>query len=106
MYMYVYIYMYLYMCIGLSINKYYYVIVYFSDITKIQTGIGDKIGSLVQAVSMLLGGFIIGFIYSWKLTLVIIACTPLILIAAFATGKVKEYFNIILPFWLRGYQIL
>lgn len=83
--------MYMYKCI----NRYYYVIVYFSDITKIQTGIGDKIGSLVQAVSMLLGGFIIGFIYSWKLTLVIIACTPLILIAAFATGKVKEYFKIL-----------
>lgn len=58
------------------------------DITKIQTGIGDKIGSLIQAVSMLLGGFVIGFIYSWKLTLVIIAMTPLIGIAAFGTGKV------------------
>ena len=61
----------------------------YSDITKIQNGIGDKIGALEQAIAMLLAGVVIGFVYGWKLTLVIIAMSPLMIIAAFLTGKVK-----------------
>uniref|UniRef100_A0A7M5VBZ8 Uncharacterized protein n=1 Tax=Clytia hemisphaerica TaxID=252671 RepID=A0A7M5VBZ8_9CNID len=57
-------------------------------VTKVQNGIGDKIGSLQHAIAMLVGGIIIGFIYGWKLTLVIIAMSPLLFIGAFATGKV------------------
>lgn len=59
-----------------------------SGVTKVQNGIGDKIGALQHAIFMLLGGIVIGFIYGWKLTLVIIAMSPLLFIGAFATGKV------------------
>ena len=60
----------------------------YSDITKIQTGIGDKIGSLQQAIAMLLAGFVIGFTYSWKMTLVIIAMSPIMGVSAYISGKV------------------
>lgn len=58
------------------------------DITKIQNGIGDKIGSLQQAIAMLVAGMAIGFGYGWQLTLVIMAMSPLLIFAAYITGKV------------------
>lgn len=61
----------------------------FSDITKIQNGIGDKIGSLQQAIAMLVAGMAIGFGYGWQLTLVIMAMSPLLIFAAYITGKVS-----------------
>ncbi|RUS84570.1 hypothetical protein EGW08_007665 [Elysia chlorotica] len=52
------------------------------DIAKIQDGIGDKIGTFVQWMSTFCTGFIIGFVYGWKLTLVIVAVSPLLAVAA------------------------
>nr|XP_006823098.1 PREDICTED: multidrug resistance protein 1A-like [Saccoglossus kowalevskii] len=52
------------------------------DINKIKAGIGDKMGSFVQFFSAFLGGFIVGFIYGWKLTLVILAVSPLLAVCA------------------------
>uniref|UniRef100_A0A8C2XQ30 ATP binding cassette subfamily B member 1 n=1 Tax=Cyclopterus lumpus TaxID=8103 RepID=A0A8C2XQ30_CYCLU len=46
------------------------------DVYKIQEGIGDKAGKLIQAVSTFLASFIIGFSKGWKLTLVILAVSP------------------------------
>lgn len=62
--------------------------VYFSDISKVHDGIGDKIGTFVQWFSAFLAGFTVGFIYGWKLTLVIIAISPLLAGAAFVMSKV------------------
>ncbi|XP_065051580.1 ATP-dependent translocase ABCB1-like isoform X2 [Rhopilema esculentum] len=58
------------------------------DVTKIQNGIGDKVAMVVQSISMFLAGFLIGFIYSWKLTLVILSVTPALMITGGITGKV------------------
>ncbi|GFO24715.1 multidrug resistance protein 1 [Plakobranchus ocellatus] len=52
------------------------------DVAKVQDGIGDKVGTFVQWTSTFLTGFIIGFAYGWKLTLVILAMTPLLAGAA------------------------
>ena len=60
-----------------------------SDVTKIQNGIGDKVAMVVQSISMFLAGFLIGFIYSWKLTLVILSVTPALMITGGITGKVS-----------------
>lgn len=57
------------------------------DILKIQDGIGDKVGTLVQWVSACITGFIIGFIYGWKLTLVILAISPALVVSAAIFGK-------------------
>ncbi|XP_053373101.1 ATP-dependent translocase ABCB1-like isoform X2 [Mercenaria mercenaria] len=58
-----------------------------SDISKIHDGIGDKIGTFVQWFTAFLMGFTIGFVYGWKLTLVVIAISPLLAGAAFVMSK-------------------
>ncbi|XP_035829100.1 ATP-dependent translocase ABCB1 isoform X2 [Aplysia californica] len=52
------------------------------DVTKIQDGIGDKVGSFLQWFSSFVAGFVIGFVYGWKLTLVILAVSPFLAGAA------------------------
>lgn len=58
------------------------------DVTKIQNGIGDKVAMVIQSVTMFLAGFTIGFVYSWKLTLVILSLTPALVVTGGITGKV------------------
>uniref|UniRef100_A0A8C2EWR4 ABC-type xenobiotic transporter n=1 Tax=Cyprinus carpio TaxID=7962 RepID=A0A8C2EWR4_CYPCA len=48
------------------------------DINTINDGLGDKICVFVQFFCTFISGFIIGFIYGWKLTLVILAVSPLL----------------------------
>lgn len=62
----------------------------FSDVSKINEGIGDKIGMLFQAVATFLTGFIVGFIKGWKLTLVILAVSPVMGLSAAIWAKVGE----------------
>ncbi|XP_070567625.1 ATP-dependent translocase ABCB1-like isoform X2 [Ptychodera flava] len=57
------------------------------DVTKIKAGIGDKFGNFVQYFTAFLAGFVVGFIYGWQLTLVILAVSPLLAVAAFAMTK-------------------
>ncbi|XP_043921481.1 ATP-dependent translocase ABCB1-like [Protopterus annectens] len=58
------------------------------DINKINDGIGDKIGHFFQNVSTCISGLIIGFIYGWKLTLVILATSPLMILSGVLFSKV------------------
>eukprot|EP00730_Choanoeca_flexa_P006144 TRINITY_DN12095_c3_g2_i4.p1 TRINITY_DN12095_c3_g2~~TRINITY_DN12095_c3_g2_i4.p1 ORF type:complete len:1304 (+),score=400.93 TRINITY_DN12095_c3_g2_i4:47-3958(+) len=57
------------------------------DIPKIQQAMGDKFGAYIQFMGMFFGGFIVGFIYSWKLTLVILSIVPLMVIGGMLMGK-------------------
>ncbi|XP_076435094.1 ATP-dependent translocase ABCB1-like [Babylonia areolata] len=57
------------------------------DILKIHDGIGDKVATLIQGYSGTIAGFIIGFYYGWKLTLVILAVSPLLVVSAALFGK-------------------
>ncbi|KAK0066802.1 ATP-dependent translocase ABCB1 isoform X7 [Biomphalaria pfeifferi] len=57
------------------------------DITKIQEGIGDKMGSFVQWFSCFIAGFVIGFVNGWKLTLVILSVSPFLIGAAGLMSK-------------------
>ncbi|KAK7508463.1 hypothetical protein BaRGS_00000029 [Batillaria attramentaria] len=57
------------------------------DVLKIHDGIGDKVGTFVQWNCGAIAGFIIGFVYGWKLTLVILAVSPLLVISAGLFGK-------------------
>ena len=61
-----------------------------SDILKIHDGIGDKVGTLIQWNCGAIAGFIIGFYYGWKLTLVILAVSPLLVVSASLFGKVSS----------------
>uniref|UniRef100_A0A8C8RQA6 ABC-type xenobiotic transporter n=1 Tax=Pelusios castaneus TaxID=367368 RepID=A0A8C8RQA6_9SAUR len=70
------------------------------NINTIQEGIGDKICMFVQSFSRFLTGIIIGFIYGWKLTLVILSVSPLMaasdamgsfFLASFTTKELAAY---------------
>ncbi|XP_063180837.1 ATP-dependent translocase ABCB1 [Chroicocephalus ridibundus] len=63
------------------------------DVSKINEGIGDKIGLLVQAVTTFVTGFIVGLIRGWKLTLVILAVSPVLGLSAAIWAKVLSAFT-------------
>ncbi|NWH30399.1 MDR1 protein, partial [Chloropsis hardwickii] len=52
------------------------------DINTIREGIGDKISIFLQFFSTFVSGLIIGFIYGWKLTLVVMSVSPLLAASA------------------------
>jgi ABC-type multidrug transport system fused ATPase/permease subunit len=64
----------------------------FRDINKVVEGIGSKVGMAIQFTVTFFAGFAIGFVYSWKLTLVILSLTPLMIIAGGIMGKVFMYY--------------
>ncbi|XP_065254501.1 ATP-dependent translocase ABCB1-like [Emys orbicularis] len=57
------------------------------DINTIEEGIGDKICIFVQFFATFLTAIVIGFVYGWKLTLVILSVSPL-LFSAVAVGSI------------------
>uniref|UniRef100_A0A7N8XWK2 ATP-binding cassette, sub-family B (MDR/TAP), member 4 n=1 Tax=Mastacembelus armatus TaxID=205130 RepID=A0A7N8XWK2_9TELE len=63
------------------------------DVYKIQEGIGDKVGMLIQAFSTFFSSFIIGFFKGWKLTLVLLAVSPALGISAALFSKVLASFT-------------
>ena len=65
-----------------------FIFLFSSDVNKIQDGIGDKIGNFFQWFSCSIVGFIIGFVYGWKLTLVVMAFAPLLAISGGLMMKV------------------
>lgn len=60
-----------------------------SDVYKIQEGIGDKVGMLIQGFTSFVASFVIGFSKGWKLTLVILAISPVLGISAALFSKVS-----------------
>uniref|UniRef100_A0A8C3RRZ1 ATP binding cassette subfamily B member 4 n=1 Tax=Chelydra serpentina TaxID=8475 RepID=A0A8C3RRZ1_CHESE len=63
------------------------------DVSKINEGIGDKIGMLFQAIATFLTGFIVGFTRGWKLTLVILAVSPVLGLSAALWAKILSAFT-------------
>uniref|UniRef100_G3P3W3 ATP-binding cassette sub-family B member 5 n=1 Tax=Gasterosteus aculeatus aculeatus TaxID=481459 RepID=G3P3W3_GASAC len=63
------------------------------DVYKIQEGIGDKAGKLIQAFSTFITAFTIGFVKGWKLTLVILAVSPALGISAGIFSKLLATFT-------------
>ncbi|XP_074721034.1 ATP-dependent translocase ABCB1 isoform X1 [Strix uralensis] len=63
------------------------------DVSKINDGIGDKIGLLVQAITTFVTGFVVGLIRGWKLTLVILAVSPVLGLSAALWAKVLSAFT-------------
>eukprot|EP01132_Coremiostelium_polycephalum_P002116 gene2116-2605_t len=59
-----------------------------SDASLVQGMTSQRLGVLIQNLVTVVGGLIIAFIAGWKLTLVIIACFPLVVI----TGKLQMKF--------------
>uniref|UniRef100_A0A3Q1MB23 ATP binding cassette subfamily B member 1 n=1 Tax=Bos taurus TaxID=9913 RepID=A0A3Q1MB23_BOVIN len=63
------------------------------DVSKINEGIGDKIGMFFQAMATFFTGFIIGFTEGWKLTLVILAISPVLGLSAAIWAKILSSFT-------------
>ncbi|XP_030604928.1 ATP-dependent translocase ABCB1 [Archocentrus centrarchus] len=63
------------------------------DVYKIQEGIGDKVGMLIQGFTSFVASFVIGFTKGWKLTLVILAISPVLGISAALFSKVLTSFT-------------
>uniref|UniRef100_A0A4W3J9S5 ATP-binding cassette, sub-family B (MDR/TAP), member 4 n=1 Tax=Callorhinchus milii TaxID=7868 RepID=A0A4W3J9S5_CALMI len=59
------------------------------DILKISDGTGDKIGMLIQSLATFIAGFVVGLVKGWKLTLVILAVSPVMGLAAATFSKVS-----------------
>ncbi|XP_044148635.1 ATP-binding cassette sub-family B member 5-like isoform X4 [Bufo gargarizans] len=57
------------------------------DVNKINDGIGDKVGHLVQNVTTCVGGLVIGLIKGWQLALVILATSPVVAISTAICSK-------------------
>ncbi|XP_039378224.1 ATP-binding cassette sub-family B member 5-like [Mauremys reevesii] len=57
------------------------------DINKINDGIGDKVAQLFQNMSTFTVGIVIGFVKGWKLTLVILSTSPLVVLSAAFCSK-------------------
>lgn len=55
---------------------------------KIQAGIGDKLSRFIDHLATFIGGFIIAFVISWKMALVVSVLLPLIMIEGALIAKV------------------
>ena len=49
---------------------------------KIHTGIGDRLSVFIQWTTSFIGGIVVGFIYEWRLTLVMLGATPFMVASA------------------------
>ena len=60
-----------------------------SNTEKIQSGIGDKSALFLQYMTTFVAGFVIAFVKSWKLSLVLASVAPVLVGAGIATSKVR-----------------
>ena len=54
---------------------------YFRDMDKIHTGIGDKLSIFIQWTTSFVAGIVVGFIYDWRLTLLMLGTTPFLILS-------------------------
>eukprot|EP00873_Tetraselmis_striata_P012568 jgi/Tetstr1/432832/TSEL_022182.t2 len=64
-----------------------------TDATYVRGAVGDAAGLLFQNVTTFAVGFTIAFINGWKMTLVIIAAVPLIVISGLIQAKIGQGFT-------------
>lgn len=60
----------------------------FSNLERVKEGTGDKVGLAMQFLSQFFSGFIIAFVYNWKLTLIMMSLTPILAICGMFMAKV------------------
>ena len=53
-------------------------------------GIGEKLGVFTYLMVSFISSIIISFVYGWKLTLVVLSCAPIIVIATAVVAKVQS----------------
>uniref|UniRef100_A0AAR2IVK1 ATP-binding cassette, sub-family B (MDR/TAP), member 11a n=1 Tax=Pygocentrus nattereri TaxID=42514 RepID=A0AAR2IVK1_PYGNA len=74
----------------MTMFAYYYVGIGLGvDINKINSAIADQVAIFIERFSTFIFGFLVGFVGGWKLTLVVIAVSPLIGLAAGLMGVAR-----------------
>ncbi|XP_056175493.1 ABC transporter B family member 9-like [Syzygium oleosum] len=58
------------------------------DTILIQDAMGEKVGKVIQLLATFLGGFVVAFTRGWLLSLVLLSCIPLIVIAGGAMALI------------------
>lgn len=53
-------------------------------------GIGEKLGVFTYLMISFVSSIVISFVYGWKLTLVVLSCAPIIVIATAVVAKVQS----------------
>ena len=62
----------------------------YSDLDKVQTGIGSKISVFFQWIASFIAGLVVGIYSEFRVALVILAVSPFLVIATFIMTKVKK----------------
>lgn len=60
------------------------------DLDKMKDGISEKLGVFTYLMVSFISSIIISFVYGWKLTLVVLSCAPIIVIATAVVAKVQS----------------
>lgn len=57
---------------------------------RLNEGFGDKMATFIQWFATFIGGYSIGFAVGWKLTLVVLAVAPLLIITTATMARVCQ----------------
>ncbi|KAK2157053.1 hypothetical protein NP493_1916g00030 [Ridgeia piscesae] len=64
----------------------------FADINRIQQGISENLGRLISGLCAFVSGYMAGFVYGWRLTIVLAVVSPLLAVGAELTRmELKAY---------------
>jgi len=88
-----------FVCVKFSFSLHRLSLLSCSDVNKIREGIGDKIAGFLQWTSACICGMVMGLAYGWKLALVIIAVSPLLILCGFVMTKVRSLHDLFLVYF-------
>ncbi|KAH8372084.1 hypothetical protein KR093_010043 [Drosophila rubida] len=60
------------------------------DLDKVKEGIGEKVAIVTFLIMTFIMGIVASFIYGWKLTLVVLSCSPFIIVATAMVAKIQS----------------
>ena len=74
-----------------SNNSYAFSTKVHAQLKQVEGGVGDKFGMILMGLAQFVAGMVIAFTTSWKLTILLFGCLPLIGITAFCmTRSMKD----------------
>ena len=65
-----------------------------SQLEQIELGLGDKFSQIILMVTEVLSGFIVGFLISWKLTLILCSIFPIVICSVIISDNCAEKYLI------------
>ena len=58
---------------------------------KVKNGMAEKVATTMQYMSMAISGLIVGLVFSWKVALVTLSVSPLLILSTALMLKVKRF---------------